>query len=71
VSEAGAVGAAILAGVGSATMPSLPDAVRHLVKFDRTFEPNTANRGYCDDKFGKYRELYAALGAFNASYATP
>jgi xylulokinase len=68
VSEATALGAAILAGLGSGVMPSLTDAVRQLVTFDRTFEPNSANRGYYDDRFGKYRELYAALKPFNASY---
>ena len=68
VGEAGALGAAILAGMGSGVMPSLTDAVRQLVKFDRTFEPDSTNRGYYDDRFGKYRELYAALKPFNASY---
>jgi xylulokinase len=68
VSEAGALGAAILAGLGSGVMPSLTDAVRKLVKFDRTFEPNAANLAYYDEKFGKYRELYAALQPFNTSY---
>lgn len=56
-----AIGAAILAGLGSGIMTSLPEAVTQLVKFDRTFEPNVEHRDYYDEKFGKYRELYDAL----------
>lgn len=68
VPDAAALGAAILAGLGSGTMTSLKDAVQRLVKFDRTFEPNAANRAYYDDKFGHYVALYEALRPFNARY---
>ncbi len=66
--ETAAIGAAILAGLGSGTMSSLTEAADQLVQFDRTFEPDLARAGYYGDKFGKYRELYAALKAFNASH---
>jgi xylulokinase len=66
VPESAAIGAAILAGLGSGIMTSLPEAVTQLVKFDRTFEPNVEHRSYYGDKFGKYRELYEALRTFNA-----
>ena len=46
----------------------LVEAVRTLVQFDRTFEPDAARRGYYDGKFGKYFELYRALQPFNAGY---
>jgi len=69
VPGAAALGAAILAGLGSGAMPSLRAAVQQLVRFDRSFDPNPALRGYYDDKLGKYRELYAALQPFNAGYA--
>lgn len=65
VPESAAIGAAILAGLGSGVMASLPEAVLQLVKFDATFEPNGANRHYYDEKYAKYRELYAALRQFN------
>jgi xylulokinase len=68
VADAAAMGAAILAGVGSGAMPSLRQAIGSLVGFDATFEPDPARRAYYDDKFGKYRELYAALRGFNAGY---
>lgn len=63
--EAAAIGAAMLAGVGSGVMPSIAAASRELVKFDRAFEPDRTKAGYYADRFGKYRELYAALKAFN------
>ena len=47
-------------------MPSLAEAATELVRFDRTFEPNVTHKAYYADKFGKYRELYTALKAFNA-----
>ena len=68
VPDAAALGAAILAGLGSGTMGSLAEAVRQLVTFDRTFTPDAAKRGYYDDKFGHYRALYDTLRPFNARY---
>ncbi len=69
VLDAGTVGAAIIAGLGSGSMPSLAAATERLVAFDRTFEPDPRARAYYDDKFGKYRELYARLKPFNDGYA--
>jgi xylulokinase len=63
--EAAAIGAAMLAGVGSGVMPSIVAASRELVQFDATFEPDAGKVGYYAEKFGKYRELYEALRAFN------
>jgi xylulokinase len=68
VLNAGTVGAAIIAGLGSGTMPSLAEATERLVAFDRRFEPDRGARGYYDDKFGKYRELYERLKPFNEGY---
>jgi xylulokinase len=70
VPDAAALGAAILAGVGTGVVPSLREAVARLVQFDRTFEPEAARRSYYDDKFGHYGDLYAALRPFNATYRT-
>lgn len=71
VPEAAALGAAILAGLGSGLMTSLADAVRRLVTFNRVFEPDPALRGYYRDKRGKFEELYRALRPFNSGYAAP
>ena len=67
--DAGTLGAAIIAGVGSGAMPSLEAAIDQLVSFERTFEPSNEARGYYDAKFGKYQELYADLKGFNQGYA--
>lgn len=68
VPDAAAIGAAILAGLGSGAMPSLREAARQLIRFDRAFEPNAALAGYYTEKYGRYRELYATLQPFNAGY---
>jgi xylulokinase len=70
VTDAAALGAAILAGFGTGTMSSLDEAVRQLVRFDRTFEPQAFNRAYYDDKFGQYISLYEVLRPFNARYGS-
>jgi xylulokinase len=66
--EAAAIGAAILAGAGSGCFPSLVDASRNLVQFDRTFEPDPRHVAYYDDRFGKFRDLYGTLRDFNATF---
>jgi xylulokinase len=66
--EIAALGAAMLAGVGAGVMPSIAAAAKTLVQFDRVFEPNVALRGYYDEKFASYRELYEALIPFNRRY---
>lgn len=63
--ESAAIGAAILAGVGAGIMPSIAEAARELVQFDRTFEPDRSLAGYYDEKFGKYLELYKATKPIN------
>ncbi len=68
VVDAGTLGAAMIAGVGSGAMPSLAAAAQQLVAFDRTFEPNPALADYYSAKLGKYLELYTDLKAFNAGY---
>ena len=59
------IGTSILAGIGSGLMGSLHEAVQHLVKFDRSFQPNPAHQAYYDDKFGHYTALYESLRGFN------
>jgi xylulokinase len=67
VPDSAAIGAAILAGIGSGAMPSLVEAVHALVRFDRTFEPDASLAAYYAAGFAKYRELYEALRPFNAA----
>ena len=70
IPDSAAMGAALLAGVGTGRVGSLQEAVHSLVRFDRTFEPRAEHRALYDDRFGKYRELYETLRPFNASFAT-
>ena len=68
VSGSAALGAAILAGIGSGAMGSLHDAIGALIRYDRTFEPQHQYRGLYDDAYGKYRDLYRAMQPFNARF---
>ncbi|MEQ1771276.1 MAG: FGGY family carbohydrate kinase [Devosia sp.] len=63
--EIAAIGAAMLAGVGTGAIQSIAAAARELVRFDKTFEPDPALRGYYGEKSAKYRELYETLKPFN------
>ena len=68
VPDSAALGAAILAGIGSGTMTSLAEAIRSLIRFDRSFEPRPGNRGLYDDAYGRYRDLYRAMQPFDALF---
>lgn len=65
IPAAAALGAAIIAGVGSGAFPSLAEAVRELVQFDRSFAPNQERRAFYDDRQLHFRQLYEALRPFN------
>lgn len=65
VPAAAALGAAILAGVGSGTFPALAPAIRQLVRYDREFLPDRGRRTLYDDRFEHYRALYGAMKPFN------
>jgi xylulokinase len=68
VLDAGTLGAAIIAGLGSGSWTSLAAAAEILVAFERDFEPGPSLRNYYDDRFQNYRRLYEDLKAFNAGY---
>lgn len=65
IPPAAALGAAIIAGVGSGAFPSLKAAVRELVRAETTFEPNQNRRDYFEERHQLYRDLYTALVPFN------
>ena len=68
VLDSGTLGAAIIAGLGTGTMSSMPSAIAQLVQFERTFEPDPAMKSYYGARFGNYQALYADLKDFNAGY---
>ncbi|WP_030599501.1 xylulokinase [Streptomyces fulvoviolaceus] len=59
--DAGALGAAILAGVGVGEFGSIHEGIEATVAVDRIYEPNPANTGLYDERFGRYVALYEAL----------
>ncbi len=63
--EAGAMGARVMAGVAAGHMADLAEAARSLVVPGQSFEPDPAQRGLAEDRYGAFRELYAALGGVN------
>jgi xylulokinase len=60
------LGAAILAGVGTGLFGSIKEAAGALVAIDRSFEPDASLSARYNYAYGKYRELYGQLEAFNA-----
>ncbi len=57
VQEAGALGAAILAGVGSGVFPSLEVGLAQMVKPGRTFSPEPAMQQRYNARYAKYQQL--------------
>lgn len=60
VKEATALGAALLAGVGSGVYPDLPTAVKTTVKFDHLYEPNLKNHAIYEKLYQKWQKVYQA-----------
>jgi len=58
VREAGALGAAILAGVGRGVFPSFAAGVQAMVRLERTFEPDTQRQEWYAARFEEYRRLF-------------
>jgi autoinducer 2 (AI-2) kinase len=61
VKEATALGAAIMAGKGIGLYKDIRDTARALVKTEKTFLPDEANREVYDQAFGKWKSAYAPL----------
>ncbi|MGC8780311.1 MAG: FGGY-family carbohydrate kinase, partial [Anaerolineae bacterium] len=57
ITEAGVLGAAIVAGVGSGLFPSLAAGVATMVEIERTFEPDPRQQRLYEDRFALYQRL--------------
>lgn len=68
-SDAGAVGAAVLAGVGSGVLPDLAQAAARLVAEDRRFAPDPAAARLADRRFAIWQQLYQQVRPINATLA--
>jgi xylulokinase len=61
VTEAGALGAAILAGVGSGIFPDYKAGVEAMVKLERSFESDLQRGRLYAERFENYRELHPLM----------
>lgn len=64
ITEAGALGAAIIAGVGSGVFPSYEAGVETMVKLERTFEPDAQRHRLYQDRFEKYSRLWPLMRGY-------
>ena len=64
-----AMGAAVMAGVGSGALPDLATAAERLVRVERTFTPNPAKAQLADRRFALWRDLITQTRSINAALA--
>ena len=61
VHEAGALGAAILAGTGCGMFPSLGSGVEAMVRLEQRFEPDPGRQRLYDEHYARYRRFAPAI----------
>jgi xylulokinase len=61
VTEAGALGAAIIAGVGSGAFSSIAEGVEAMVALDRSFFPDPQRQALYEERLAKYVRLWPLL----------
>jgi xylulokinase len=61
ITEAGALGAAIIAGVGKGVFPTYEAGVAAMVQLERTFEPDRRKEALYQGRFEKYRRLWPLM----------
>jgi xylulokinase len=64
ITEAGALGAAIVAGVGSGVFTSYADGVEAMVRLERRFEPDLEQHRRYVDWFEQYRQLWPTAAGY-------
>ncbi len=67
--DPGAMGAAVMAGVGSGALPNLSTAAERLVRIDRVFTPDPAMAQLADHRFALWCDLINQTRAINAVLA--
>ena len=70
ITEAGALGAAIMAGVGDGVFSSFEDGVEAMVSLERTFEPNPQQQKLYQSRFEMYRRLWPLMGGYLRNLAS-
>ena len=64
ITEAGALGAAIVAGVGSGLFASYEQGVRAMVKLDRTFEPDERQHEQYQLRYQRFTQMWPLMGDY-------
>lgn len=67
--DPGALGAAVMAGVGSGALADLAQAAGRLVQTERVFAPDPAAQALAERRFGLWQELIARTRGINAALA--
>jgi xylulokinase len=68
ITEAGALGAAIIAGVGNGVF-SFEEGVEAMVRLERTFEPDPQRQARYESRFEKYKRLWPLMQEYLRSLA--
>jgi xylulokinase len=64
ITEAGALGAAIIAGVGAGVFSSFEAGVEAMVRLERTFEPNPQQQKLYESRYETYRRLWPLMKGY-------
>ncbi len=62
--EAGALGAAIIAGIGKGVFSSFSEGVQAMVRLERSFEPDESMRQKYQERFDLFSQLWPSLKEF-------
>ncbi len=68
ITEAGALGAAIIAGLGAGHFDTFDAAIQAMVAVDRAFEPDLRWRQLYDDSFARYAQLWPLMAGYLQSF---
>lgn len=68
-SDPGALGAALMTGVGSGAMPDLASAAEQMIRTDREFEPDPVRAALEEDRFRIWQDLIRSTRSVNAALA--
>jgi xylulokinase len=64
ITEAGALGAAILAGAATGVFSSVEEGCQAMIRLGRSFEPQPKNLPIYDDYFNRYAELWPMMSSY-------
>jgi xylulokinase len=64
VTEAGALGAAIIAGVGSGVFNSYEEGAAAMVKIERIFEPDSTRHALYQDRYTLYKQMWPLMADY-------